>query len=302
MKSLTKNISLLLLALLMLVQSIVSANPTSGFYLPESIEEVTLQYRCINNLIVLPVVINNTLSVNLILDTGTRNIVLFGKRFRDMFEFVPGKKIQFSGMGSGKLVLGKLTLDNKVEITSLIGEKIALVVVADKNIFAGNPMIDGIIGYDIFQRFEVEIDPIKKLVTFRSPLVGLIPQGFVRIPMRVESTKPVIDSKILLQSGSTLNTNLMIDTGSELAILLKTTDDTLFSNFSEPLGTGMSGNIDGIKTWSQTINLEGLDFYNQPTGIILSAWHNYGSIGMGILKEYAMIINYVGEYTCLKKT
>jgi hypothetical protein len=96
--------------------------------------------------------------------------------------------------------------------------------------------------------------------------------------------------------------NLMIDTGSQLSILLKTTDQALLnSSFSELLGKGMSGNIHGIQTMANSIALTGINFYNQPTGIILSPWHNYGSIGMGILKEYAVIINYAGAYACLKK-
>ena len=63
----------------------------------------------------------------------------------------------------------------------------------------------------------------------------------------------------------------------------------------------MSGTIEGISTMAQTINLAGINFQNQSTGIILSAWHNYGSIGMGVLKEYALIINYTGAYAGLKK-
>jgi hypothetical protein len=205
-------------------------------------------------------------------------------------------------MGDGRPVYGKLSINNQVELTSLIGEKIPLVVVPNKNIFAGNPNIDGIIGYDIFQRFEVEIDPMQKVITFRSPNHGLIPSGYTQIPMRIENTKPVIDSKILLENGINLVTNLMIDTGSQLSILLKTTDESILgSGFSEVLGLGMSGSIEGIKTIAQTINLPGINFNDQPTGIILSSWHNYGSIGMGVLKEYALIINYARSYACLKR-
>lgn len=300
MKTYLQNLTQLVIVLIINC-NILHATSPAGFYLPEPIEEVTLRYTSINNLIILPVVINGNLTVNLILDTGTRNIVLFGKRFQNLFEFVPNKNIQFSGMGSGKPVYGKLSLNNQIELTSLIGENIPLVVVANKNIFIANPKIDGIIGYDIFQKFEVEINPRQKLITFRSPALGLIPLGFVRIPMRIENTIPIIDSRISLEDGVNLISNLMIDTGSELAVLLKTTNQALFNSRSELLGKGMSGDIEGIRTIASSIDLSGINFYNQPTGIILSAWHDYGSIGMGILKEYAMILNYTGAYACLKK-
>lgn len=302
MKTFFKTLAYQLITLILICSNILYATSPSGFYLPEPIEQVTLRYTNVNNLIVLPVVINGNLQVNLILDTGTRSIVLFGKRFEKLFKFIPNRNVQFSGMGNGKPVDGKLSINNQVEMTSLIGERISLVVVPGKNVFAGNPKIDGIIGYDIFQRFEVEIDPKQKTITFRSPESRIIPPGFTQIPMRIENTKPIIDSKILLESGFNLSTNLMIDTGSQLSILLKTTNESLLNpRLSEELGVGMSGSIKGIKTISQIIYLAGINFNNQPTGIILSAWHNYGSIGMGLLKEYTIILNYAGAYACLKK-
>lgn len=302
MKTFINKLVYQLIMLLLVCSNMIYATTPSGFYLPEPIEQVTIRYTTFNDLIILPVVINGNLQVNLILDTGTRSIVLFGKRFEKLLQFVPGRKIQFSGMGNGKPVYGKLSIDNQVELTSLIGERIPLVVVSNKNVFTANPKIDGIIGYDIFQRFEVEIDPLQKIITFRSAAPCFIPAGYIRIPMRIENTKPIIDSEILLESGINLNTNLMIDTGSQLSILLKTTNESLLkSKFSEVLGLGMSGSIEGIKTVSSMVSLKGINFQNQSTGIILSAWHNYGSIGMGVLKEYALIINYAGAYACLKK-
>ena len=302
MKTHVKKLAQKLIILFLICSNILHATSPSGFYLPEPIEQVTIRYTCVNNLIVLPLVINGNLPVNLILDTGTRSIVLFGKRFEKLLQFVPDHKIQFSGMGTGNPVYGKLSIENQVELTSLIGERIPLVVVSSKNVFIANPKIDGIIGYDIFQRFEVEIDPLQRRITFRSPASRFIPPGFTQIPMRIENTKPIIDSEILLESGFNLSTNLMIDTGSQLSFLLKTTNESLLkSKISEVLGLGMSGSIKGINTISQTVNLAGINFIDQPTGIILSAWHNYGSIGMGVLKEYVLIINYQASYACLKK-
>lgn len=301
MKTFIKKIAYRLIILLLICSNMLHATSPSGFYLPEPIEQVTIRYMCINDLIVLPVTINGNLQVNLILDTGTRNIVLFGKRFEKFLQFIPNRNILFSGMGDGKPVFGKLSINNQVELTSLIGERIALVVVPNKNIFINTPKIDGIIGYDIFQRFEIEIDPRQKIISFRSPS-GLLPSGYTQIPMRIENTKPIIDSEFFLERGINLNTNLMIDTGSQLSFLLKTTNESLLrSSEAEVLGFGMSGAIEGIKTMANTITLAGINFKNQATGIILSDWHDYGSIGMGILKEYALIINYAGSYAGLKK-
>src|SRR5688572_27346661 len=88
----------------------------AGFFLPDSIREMTMKYRSVNNLIILPVIINDSIAVNLILDTGCRNLVLFGKRFQKVLPLNKSKEIIFSGLGSGAAVKGHLAVDNSVSI------------------------------------------------------------------------------------------------------------------------------------------------------------------------------------------
>ena len=58
----------------------VKATPDAGFFMPDELNEMTLHYKTYHNLILLPVTINDSVHVNLILDTGCRNLVLFGRR------------------------------------------------------------------------------------------------------------------------------------------------------------------------------------------------------------------------------
>jgi hypothetical protein len=37
------------------------------------------------------------------------------------------------------------------------------------------------------------------------------------------------------------------------------------------------------------------------TGIIASPWHNYASIGMDILKDYTLVLNYCKGYAGFRK-
>ena len=91
-----------------------------GFNLPDSIKQLTLRYRSVQNLIVLPVTINDTLTVNLVLDTGCRNLVLFGKKFNKLMRISNDRPGQFSGLGSGGPVVGKISLHNKVAIDQVL--------------------------------------------------------------------------------------------------------------------------------------------------------------------------------------
>src|SRR5688572_20197770 len=117
----------------------------AGFSLPDSVNEMTIRYRMVKDLIVLPVVINDSVRVNLILDTGCRNLILFGKKFKKLFQINPGKPVQFSGLGSGRAVTGLLSLGNKVSINHVLGNQIPVVIVGNSNLFDAYQDVHGVI-------------------------------------------------------------------------------------------------------------------------------------------------------------
>lgn len=274
----------------------------SGFSLPDSLNEFTLKYNTVDHLIILPVKINDSIQVNLILDTGCRNILLFGKRFQKLFSLDPNRIIEFSGMGSGKNVQGKLALANRASIGMVEGENVPIVVIPERKIFQRFDHIDGLIGYDIFTKFEVEIHPSQQLITFRSAFNNYVPEGYSKIPMRVVDSRPVFESRITLPN-ETLASDLLIDTGSTLGLLLKSSDKTRLNAYQQDdrLGKGLNGLISGAITTAQTIKIDHYEMTDVPAGIIHSPWYNYASIGMNVLKDYSIILNYAKSYACLRR-
>lgn len=274
----------------------------TGFSLPDSVDEFSIKYKTIDGLIVLPVRINDSIIVNLILDTGCRNVLLFGKRFQKLFNVAPGRTVEFSGMGSGKSIKGNLALNNRASIGAVEGENVPIVIVPERNIFTAYNSVDGLIGYDIFIKFEIEIQPAKQLITFRSAFNNYIPVGYETIPIKVIDSKPIISSNIVL-SGETLCWDLLIDTGSALGLLLKSTDESWLKLYekNDKIGMGLNGYISGANTIAQIVKLDSYELTEIPASIIQSPWHNYASIGMNVLKDYSIILNYVKSYACLKR-
>lgn len=289
------------IVLLMLCR--VAFSLPDGFYLPDSIKEMTLRYRAVQNLIVLPVTINDSITVNLILDTGCRNLVLFGKKFKKLLHFPNNHPVQFSGLGSGKPVTGNVSIFNKIAIHQVLGQRIPVVVVPSKNIFRQYPDVDGVIGFELFLKFEIELNANAKTIKFRPAQHASAPAGFSMVPLRLVDLRPVMDSHIKLEEELPLKCELMIDTGSNLGLLFKTTEMDQFTAPSQKqlIGFGFNGAISGYQTSSETVHLEGLVMYNIPTGIIESPWHNYASIGMEVIKDYVVIINYYKLYAGFKR-
>jgi len=283
--------------------SFVSPSTKAGFYIPDSVQEVTLRFTTVNNLILLPVTINDSIQVNLILDTGCRNLVLFGKRFQKLFKLEPNRNVQFSGLGSGKPVVGGLALNNKVSIDAVLGENIPVVVIPNQNLFGAYAKVHGVIGYDIFTKFEVEFNLPKKLITFRPAAKAELAADFMRVPIRIEDSRPLIDCRVVFTDERTHLCDLMIDTGSTLGLLLKTTEieNYHFTGRKTVLGRGFNGVFEGIETITEKIILSELEIRSVQTGIIHSPWHNYASIGMDVMKDYSLVLNYCKGYAGFRK-
>jgi hypothetical protein len=280
------------------------SSPRSGFYLPDSVEVMTLRYKAVKGLIVLPVIINDSIRLNLILDTGCRNLVLFGKRFQKLLKLNPSRQIQFSGLGSGKPVHGFLSLSNKISIEQVLGESIPVVVVPERNVLGVYDNVHGVIGYDIFLKFEIELNTRAQTITFRPAMRAMAPSGYVRVPLQIIDSRPVMSSQILVDSDKNRKYDLMIDTGSTLGLLLKTTnmkEDFTYRTSQHIIGLGFNGPIMGYKTVADRLQLDGMDMVDLPTGIIESPWHNYASIGMQVLKDYVLVLNYCKAYACFRK-
>ena len=280
-----------------------AAETKAGFSLPDHVSEVSLKFQSILNLIVLPVVINDSIHVNLILDTGCRNLVLFGKRFQRLFQTQPNQKVQFSGLGDGSAIQGKLSLNNKVSIQAVIGEKIPVVIVSEKNLFSSYGDIHGVIGYDIFIKFEIELNPVRQIITFRPASSSELSNEFKKIPLIIEDSRPLIKSQVFFKDGDGLPFDLMLDTGSSLGLLMKTTDLKKFpvGNERKILGRGFNGKVVGVEAIASKLILTTFEISAITAGITHSSWHNYASVGMDVMKDYTVVLNYCKAYAGFKK-
>lgn len=280
-----------------------AAETRAGFFLPDNVSEVTFKFQSINSLILLPVVLNDSVKVNLILDTGCRNLVLFGKRFQRLFHTEPDKKIQFSGLGNGDPITGKLSLNNKVSIHTVIGEKIPVVLIPQQNLFASYANIHGVIGYDIFVKFEIELNPLLKRITFRPAATAMLPPEYEKIPLRIEDSRPVVNSQIFFADSEAQACDLMLDTGSSLGLLVKTSDLKKFPSQTNKmiLGRGFNGTVMGVEAIAEKVLLNTFEIPELQAGITYSAWHNYASVGMAVMKNYSIVLNYCKSYAGFKK-
>lgn len=273
----------------------------AGFFMPDSLSQVTFRYRRADNLIIVPVTINDRVKLNLILDTGCRNLVLFGKRFTKEFDIHPDKRVEFSGLGSGGKLSGRISLGNKVAIDAVVGENIPIVVVPNPNLFGAHLGVDGVIGYDIFIKFEVEVHPQQQMITFRPAQTATLDEGFNLIPIRIEDSRPLVRSAVSID-GKNQAMDIMIDTGSSLGLLLKSDHPQVDHEDAETvvLGRGLNGPIQGVRVMTSGVTLDGVGLAPLSAGHVSGAWSGTSSIGMDVLNQYSFVLNYCKGYAGLK--
>jgi hypothetical protein len=86
-------------------------------------------------------------------------------------------------------------------------------------------------------------------------------------------------------------------------LLVKTSDLKRFpkGNKKIVLGRGLNGEITGIEVSAEKLHLEKFEIKNIFANIIYSEWQNYASVGMDIMKNYTVVLNYCKAYAGFKK-
>lgn len=229
------------------------AQQTIGFVFPKKQKKISFKFELYNNLIVIPVSINNFLSMKFIVDTGAEATVLTEKAFGDLVGLDYVREIHISGPGVidsvEAFVATNVTLGLPEGIT---GHRMSMLVLKEDYLGLKENLGDeiyGIIGYDIFRRFVVEIDYDNLKLTLHDPKRYKPRKYFEAIDISLNDTKPFIQSN-LTTDGSSNNVKLMVDTGASHALLLDiyNTDDLTVpeETITARLGQGLGGEISGM--------------------------------------------------------
>ena len=196
----------------------------------------------------------------------------------------------------------KLSLNNKVSIHAVLGEQIPVVVVPQQNLFSVYPNVHGVIGYDVFIKFEIEIDPARKIITFRPAALAELSPDYQKIPLTIEDSRPLISSKVFFSDSESMTCALMLDTGSSLGLLMKTSDlKKIPAGKSKVLGRGFNGNVMGVETVASRLLLDTFEMTSINTGVTYSDWQNHASVGMEVMRNYTVVLNYCKSYAGFRK-
>ncbi len=289
-----------------------------GFSIKDGKKKVQIPIELHNNLIVVPVVLNGMLPLKFILDTGVRTAILTQKTFTDILNLTYSRKYSLAGPGGENIVDAYITNNVSLDLPGVSGKGHALLVLDQDLLELRNYLgsdVHGILGYEIFSRFIVEVDYQKKVLTLYAPGKFRKKRKFQRLDMEIVDTKPFIYTTVVMASGESLTAKLLVDSGASHGLMLEPASDSIIivpdKQVSTIIGRGIGGEITGkvgrinqLKLGTYKLS-EPIANFPDPNSYIdslkLGTTFRNGSIGGEILSRFTTVYNFSREELYLKK-
>lgn len=276
-----------------------------------------IRFELINNLMIIPMEVNGA-SLNFILDSGVSKPILFNLTGQDSIELREVSQITIRGLGDGEPVEALRSLNNTFSIQSLKNLSQELYVVLDKEMNFSSSLgipVHGIIGYDLFRDYVVEINYSRQFVRFHNPATYArkTRKDEVTLPLTLAENKAYLHGSVVVDNQGEIPVKLLMDTGSSDALwLFPDTEKGLTvpdNHYEDYLGKGLSGTIYGMRTKIQQVRLG--DFILQDAKAAFPHMESFrlasnlgdrnGSAGGELLKRFNMVVDYPGQQITLSK-
>lgn len=305
-----------LLILCMIVISHVT-NAQFGFTLPQGKDQVEIPFKDFNNLIVLEVTLKNKVTVNFVLDTSIEHTILTEKAVGDYLNFRYARKIKL-GQNADQTFFGHVAVDAQMSLSDSVqtAEMTSMLVLeTDYLNLAGmaGSKVHGLIGYDVFKSFIVEIDQSKSVIRLYDPKTFSEPKGYKALPMTIAERKPYLSAEIVFENWEKRSMSFLLKTGASHAVFFE--DDSVeyflpYRNLEVPVGQAFGGEVMGHIGRLRSLNIDEYVLDN-PLATFAKPEHidqnqdskksGDGSIGQGVLQRFNTIYDFHNGRIYLKK-
>lgn len=275
-----------------------------------------VNFKLINNLILVPVKVNNV-PLTFLLDTGASSTVIFSFEDTDSIELFNYQVIKLRGLGKGEPVDALKSDGNTIQIGKATSTNQTIYVVFDGALSFSSRLgypVHGIIGADFLKDFVVEINNSRERMRFT------LAEHFKKRSCRkcveknlvIYKNKPYVAAQFI-EEDTLRNVNLLIDSGSGDGLwLFENSEEGIRvpeGAFEDYLGLGINGSIYGKRSKVDGFVLGQYELEQVNTSypdiefldVIEDLGNRNGSIGGEILKRFNWTIDYKNSHLTLKK-
>lgn len=298
--------------LVLLIVVCFSSTAVSGARLRVS-SPYRVPFEIINNLIVVKVQVNNSKPLSFILDTGASGSVINESRAKELGLRLEGEAEATTGGGSIEASFAKGVA---LKFSGVTINGLTLTAISLSGLEAGlGHNVDGILGYEIFNRYVVEIDYISRIIKFHEPKSYLSAPGAGRvIPIRLIENTPFVRARVWQEGAEAVEGNFLFNTGGVGALLfsapfavrnrlsedaskaLRITSGAILANRS----TALVARIKQLQLGGFVIGNPFVSF-SQNTQGTESGDDDDGFIGAEVLRRFKIIVDYSRQQVILKR-
>lgn len=280
-------------------------------------KSITFNFKSSNNLIIIPVTINNSDTLNFILDTGVRYPIITELPFVNKLNLNFLQPINVRGLGEGEQLTAYRSVNNTITLDGLAAYDQEINMVINENFqishILGIP-VHGLIGFNLFKDYVVKIDYSEHKITLIKPeyFTYKEKERDIVLPLTFEQNKPFVTTSIVTDKNEDVPVKLLVDTGASDAIWLSTNSDNrikLPENHIETfLGRGLSGDLYGMKGRIGAIWVGPLVLYepivafpeNELVDELIGKNDRNGTLGAEILRRFYVTLDYPGKKLVLR--
>ena len=311
---------ILVLIILLFSTGVIFAQEKSNRYFIEddrSYERIPFVFS--GNQIIIKLKLNDSKPLNFILDSGVKTPIVIDVPEWDTLKVGEYKRIKIKGLGEGEASDALIAYKNKINIGRYIVNNNQTVLVLLEDLFyLSNRLglkIHGIIGFDIFRDFIVEINYDKRYLKLYKPSEYKYSRSkrWVSVPLTFNKSKSYVNLDVELENGNLVPVKLLVDTGGSDALwLFKESHDDIIepeNYINDFLGSGLNGDIYGVRSRVKKLHIDRFILkdvtasYPDSTSVSFVMMHKErnGSIGGGTLSRFKVIIDYTNKKISFRK-
>lgn len=281
----------------------------------ESSRSKKIRFQLLNNLMVVPIELNGT-ELSFLIDTGVSKVILFDIGNSDSLTIKNTEILELRGLGDQGATKAIKSDGNTLKIGDAININQSIYGIFDKNLNftprLGVP-VHGILGYDLFKDFIVEINYASKYIRlYNKSSAPKLSNKWQKVPISLHRNKPYLKALTKINDKHT-EVKLLIDTGSSDALwLFENKTKKLIPNpsmvFEDYLGKGLSGSVYGRRSKINQVTIGTFSHYNvnvaYPDSVCVGLLKHHkarnGSIAGNLLKRFNFFIDYENQMIHIK--
>lgn len=287
----------------------------NSFLLPADKKQMTTRFSNYDNMVVIETVLQDSLTLRLILDSGIEGIVITDPTLVSYFQSSCIRNFKLSAPGTSVVLNACFTPLLKVKVSNLTPIFSNIILLQDDLIslesFIGSK-VHGLIGIDKFRNLVLSINYDNNTIKFTKPEFYHVPKNSQVLSLNILRGRPYLTARVSLDNGTTRDLWLMIDSGANHPLLLETDSTDSYqpvNSLKTTIGRGLGGNIPGEFVRSNWLMLGNFRLDNILTSISSEyfvskqATRNYrhGTIGSGTLSRFRVSFDYTNNRLILNK-